>query len=286
MIDEKGAASEAAKVELQHAADIAALHLLQARTEAEVSDRRRGDMLSAVLDDAATAGQAAAALGISASKAIRIVAVEHRRAAAGHRGGHGLSPDAWSWRSGTAAPNSVSAPQRCGPTCCTCSLPVVAGDCDQSALTRLLSGIDAHARRSYGYRLLIGVGGEVAGLAEAGSVQGSGRSRRQPDETRSRAGRAARRTEQLIGFSELYTARMALLTLAEHTGDLDEAAGNTIRAMLEHDNANASDYVPTLKAFFNAHGNISDMAQLLHVHANTCRYRMTRIAEVFGDRPR
>ena len=63
VIDEKGAASEATKVELQHAADIAALHLLQARTEAEVSDRRRGDMLSAVLDDAAAASDAARTLG-------------------------------------------------------------------------------------------------------------------------------------------------------------------------------------------------------------------------------
>jgi DNA-binding PucR family transcriptional regulator len=85
----------------------------------------------------------------------------------------------------------------------------------------------------------------------------------------------------LIGFSEDLTTRLALSALAKHVADIDEAAGHTVAAMLAYDSANASDYVPTLKAFFSAHGNISAMAQILHVHANTCRYRLSRIGEVF-----
>jgi sugar diacid utilization regulator len=276
VIDEKGAASEAMKVGLQHAVDIAALHLLQARTEARVTDRRRGDMLSAVLDDAATASGAARTLGLSVTREIRIVAISIADQSAGATAYHQILELA-----------IVHCGSELGFSAATVRsdvllllLPVVSGERDHAALTRLLRGIDAHARRSYGYRLVIGLGGAVSGLAEAGKsmVQAEWvvRLLKRDLESHGMSG-----DEPLIGFSESFTARMALLTLSEHVGDLDEAAGNTIATMLEYDSRKASDYVPTLKAFFNAHGNISEMAQLLHVHANSCRYRMTRIADVF-----
>lgn len=280
VIDEQGSANEATKAELQQAAHIAALHLLQARTEAEVSDRRRGDMLSAVLDDAAMAVEAAAALGIPVSKDVRVVAIGIAdRSVSGETAGAYHQTLELVILHCAAELGFSAATVRSDLVCLL--LPVSPGDCDHAALTRLLSGIDVHARRSYGYRLVIGLGAAVPGLAAVGtSMVQAARvvrlMRRDLDSDGALDGGA------LIGFSEAFTAQLALLALAEHVGVLDDAAGSTVARMLEYDSANASDYVPTLTAFFNAHSNISEMAQLLHVHPNTCRYRMSRIGDVFG----
>lgn len=280
VIDEKGSSSEATKIELQQAADIAALHLLQARTEAEVSDRRRGDMFAGVLDDAAMTAEAAVALGISPSRPIRVAAIS-----IAERSVDGAVITAYHQTLELAILHCAA---ELGFSAATVRadllyllLPVGLGDGDQTALTRLLAGIDGHARRSYGYRLVIGLGAAVPGLADAGKsmVQAA---RVVHLMRRDRVADGPLEDGAAIGFSESFTARMALLSLAEHAADLDDAAGNTITAMREYDNQNASDYVLTLKAFFHAHGNISEMAQLLHVHANTCRYRMGRIVKVFG----
>jgi sugar diacid utilization regulator len=279
VIDERGAASEATKIELQHAADIAALHLLQARAEAEVSDRRRGDMLCAVMDDPAAADEAAAALGISPTRTVRIAAISIAQPAAElepviayH---HMLELVVLHC---TAELGFSAAVVRSHQLYVL--LPVASDECDGTAIRRLLDGIAARARRSYGYQLVIGLGAAVVGLAE------TGRSRAQATQVvqlmrRELAAEGVPESGVMIGFAESFTARLALLGLAEHVAVVDDAAGDTLATMRDYDLANAADYVPTLKAFFSAHGNISVMAQALHVHVNTCRYRMSRIAELF-----
>jgi hypothetical protein len=278
VIDVDGAASEAAKAELQHAADIAALHLLQARTEAEISDRRRGDLFAAALDDPAAAAEVAAGLALSPSRAVRVAAISIA----------GLSADA---ESVTAYHQILElAILHCGAEL-GFSAAVVRSDLvylllpveadDQAAVRRLLTGIAAHGRRSYGYRLVIGVGAPVAGLANvSGSKEQAARVvtflHRDLD------GSTAGASEPTVGFAETFTERLALSALAEHISLVDEAAGDTVAKIRGYDAANTTDYVPTLKAFFEAHGNISKMAQALHVHANTCRYRMSRITDLFG----
>jgi sugar diacid utilization regulator len=242
-----------------------------------VSERRRGDMLSAILDDPALAGPAATALGIPTGRPLRMAAISVAEQSLGEpitachqtlelailhcRAELGFS-------AATVRSDLVHV-----------LLPVGPAGTDDAALTRLLTGIDAHARRSYGYRLVIGVGGVVTELADAAT------SMAQAARVVSMISRDLGGTDgecPAIGFSESYTARMALLALAEHRAGFDDAAGNTIAAMFEYDVANAADYVPTLKAFFDAHGNISAMAAALHVHPNTCRYRLSRMVEVFG----
>lgn len=281
VIDRSGGADNAAnRAALKHAADIAALHLLQARTESEVADRRRGDLLSAVLDDPAKAVEVAASLGIQGAEAVRIVAI-------------GIASKSLTGDTVTAYHQILELVRlhcraELGFGVATLRtdmlyliLPLASAEHGQNSLIRLLSGIDAHARRSYGYRLVMGLGVVVPGLAEAGkSMLQAARIvglMRRDLRTTGLSGDGA-----LIGVSEDLVARLALSGLAEHAGGLDEATGDAVAKMLTYDSANSSDYVATLRAFFTAHGNISDMAQILHVHANTCRYRLGRIAELFG----
>jgi sugar diacid utilization regulator len=59
--------------------------------------------------------------------------------------------------------------------------------------------------------------------------------------------------------------------------DLDEIA--TIRA---RDTEQRTEYLDTLRAYLATNGNMSTMAAQLHVHNNTVRYRVARLAKDFG----
>ncbi|WP_406335437.1 PucR family transcriptional regulator [Streptomyces sp. NBC_00203] len=48
------------------------------------------------------------------------------------------------------------------------------------------------------------------------------------------------------------------------------------------DAAHGTDYVPTLHAWLEHQGNIRTAAEQLHVHANTLRYRLTKIEQTVG----
>jgi len=50
----------------------------------------------------------------------------------------------------------------------------------------------------------------------------------------------------------------------------------------EHDREHATDYLPSLAAWLRCQGNIRLAAAELHIHANTLRYRMEKLAAVAG----
>ena len=43
-----------------------------------------------------------------------------------------------------------------------------------------------------------------------------------------------------------------------------------------------SEFIATLEAFFEEHGNLTRTAKRLHIHRNTLLYRMDRIREISG----
>jgi hypothetical protein len=56
----------------------------------------------------------------------------------------------------------------------------------------------------------------------------------------------------------------------------------TVQAIARHDREHGTAYVPTLRAWFDACGDVKLAAARLHVHANTFRYRLTRAGALFG----
>ncbi|MGY2747298.1 PucR family transcriptional regulator [Arthrobacter sp. UYCu723] len=58
--------------------------------------------------------------------------------------------------------------------------------------------------------------------------------------------------------------------------DLDD-----ITKIQAHDAEQQTDYLDTLRAYLASNGNISTMAARLHVHNNTVRYRVGRLAKDF-----
>lgn len=106
--------------------------------------------------------------------------------------------------------------------------------------------------------------------------------------------RARRQVDQLLGLagaegqvSYVEDAREELLfaDLAEAAAGLPALReGGPVPRIAAHDREHGTAYVPTLRAWFDACGDVKLAAAGLHVHANTFRYRLSRAAELFGLR--
>jgi purine catabolism regulator len=66
------------------------------------------------------------------------------------------------------------------------------------------------------------------------------------------------------------------------TPELASFYEETLQKVLDHDERHGSELVPTLKAFFATHGNLSKTAERLYLHRNTVSYRLQRIEEITG----
>jgi DNA-binding PucR family transcriptional regulator len=70
-----------------------------------------------------------------------------------------------------------------------------------------------------------------------------------------------------------------LREIAAHSPDL---ATGQVAALAEQDTAKGTAWVQTLRAYFDAFGDMAAAAAAVNVHPNTFRYRLRRIGEVFG----
>ena len=59
-------------------------------------------------------------------------------------------------------------------------------------------------------------------------------------------------------------------------------AAGKVAALAEQDAAKGTAWVQTLRAYFDAFGDMASAAAQVNVHPNTFRYRLRRITEVFG----
>jgi purine catabolism regulator len=87
------------------------------------------------------------------------------------------------------------------------------------------------------------------------------------------------RRYQPLYFADLGVYR--LLSLLLESVELRSFFRETLGGLAEEAHMN-DEFVLTLEAFFEAHGNLSQTANSLHVHRNTLLYRMERIAQIGG----
>lgn len=75
---------------------------------------------------------------------------------------------------------------------------------------------------------------------------------------------------------------LAFAEIAESLRGSAALQGGTVSVMAQYDRENGTVYVPTLRAWFDACGDVTVAASALHVHQNTFRYRMARAQALFG----
>ncbi|MFE9204401.1 PucR family transcriptional regulator [Micromonospora sp. NPDC007230] len=245
--------------DLQGAASVLALHLLRLRVQADVARRVSADRLRAALRAPARTGREE--LGLPAGP--------WRAVALGAHGGTGeMVHNLALWE-------SIS--RRHGwrqPLLADVGDVLFAVVVDQGALPgswrwleRLIRDIAVHdpgLRAASG-----GVATELADLP---------RSRAEAAELLALHG-AARQRGSVLRFEDVW-AEVVVHRVVSTVSQEDLLVGGPLPDLVAHDRKHGTDYVATVAAWLEQQGDPRKAAQQLHVHPNTLRHRLRRLAEV------
>lgn len=254
---------------LREAADIAALHLLRHRSAHDVDRRRRSDALLSVLEGRDRGDRAHDVLDVDAHSPVAVIAFdagEADDAAAvmrAQRVADLVAVYCESYRRQAACAVSGSRVYALVP-----ALTTDGGD----AAATLAEAIVARAGQALRVRLRAGVGSTVSGLA--GVVE----SRREADRVLDVLTAAA---EQVATIDQV-RARVILDRLRRIAREQPDLTTGRLQALAEQDAAKGTAWVQTLRAYFDAFGDMAAAAAMVNVHPNTFRYRLRRITEVWG----
>lgn len=134
-------------------------------------------------------------------------------------------------------------------------------------LERLIADVAAHEPGLYAASG--GPAGQLAELprsrAEAVEVLALQRSGRQPG--------------AVLRFEDLW-AEVVVHRAVGAVPSADLLVGGPLPDLVAHDQRHGTDYVATIDAWLSRQGDPREAARALHVHPNTLRHRMRRIAEV------
>jgi hypothetical protein len=255
---------------LRDAADIAALHLLRHRAATDVDRQRRTEALVALLEGTDGGELARDVLGVDADRATAVVAFdvgerdEAAAVVAAQRLADLVAVYCESYRrqaTCAAARGRVYA-----------LVPVDAhGDAEPAVV--LATAVVDRARKALRLQVRAGVGTAVAAL------DGVAGSRREADEV---LDVLAEMPDRPVAAIEAVRAQVILHRLRAIAGQNPELSAGRVTALAEQDAAKGTAWVQTLRAYFDAFGDMASAAAMVNVHPNTFRYRLRRITEVWG----
>ena len=263
-----------AKVALQEAARMAALHLIRHRSSGDLERRQRGELVRGLLEGDVHP-DAPALLGLNADTAVTVVAL-------------GIAdPDDPSRSSadaavriervvGLVALHFESFQRHVAQVTIGQTIYVMipeTRDGERARLLQLIGDLIERARTTVHTRIVSGVGSTVASLAAASW------SRREAD----LAIRVlAAHPDRSVAPIEDVRAETIVLALRDHAlGDAYLRSG-PVETLRQHDEQKGTSYVATLEAYFSAFGYVPLAAKTIFVHPNTFRYRLRRLTEISG----
>lgn len=83
-------------------------------------------------------------------------------------------------------------------------------------------------------------------------------------------------------FSDLGVQRLLFALSQTNPEILREFETNAIGSAVSYDARHGTELVKTLKAYIECDGNVVEVAELLHIHKHTVRYRLRRVKELTG----
>lgn len=259
---------------LRDAANLVALHLLRVRAGSDAERRLRADLLGTALEGGPGAGHALSRLGLEYADVVVFAA--------------GLPGDAGDTQLDQLSQRAVQR-QRLSdaiamhlaavqPRSCVALLgdtiygllPThgTAGEADALRLAR-----DFLSRIGGQNVVYVGIGSVASSVADLAS--GRMAADRALRVLREQAGPASR----AVLLEEVHVDAL-LLELRDHVAARGERASGPIARLAEHDLAQQSDLVETLRTWLDTMGDISAAAEILHIHPNTFRYRLRRLSEI------
>ena len=264
----------------QHCADllaetarVAALQLLRSRISEDLDRRLRSDLLRNALAGRANPTIVEARLGLE-NVAFRLVAFAPERA--GEPSSHvpyDLGPRSLE----DLVALRVEASRRRGAvTSCAgrvyATFPV-GDDRTSDEAARLATEIVGQAERQLRVQLRAAVSGEIGSADRLDEARGEvDRLLNLPllDDSR-----------RVITFEDSI-AHAILSELTEIMLDRPHLLQGGVAGMVLSDRDRDTEYVPSLRAYFAAGGDLTAAARTLFVHRNTLKYRLTRIRDIFG----
>ena len=253
---------------LRESAHIAALHLLRHRSAVDVDRQRRAEALLALLDGSDRGGIAREVLDIDTTRPTVVVAFDVD-------GGGEASTVVATQRVADLVAVYCESYRRQAVAAATGSrvyalLPV--GD-DKDAAATLAQAIVDRATKALRLELRAGIG------SPAPSLDAVAASRREADEV---VGVLATMPERRVASIGGVRAQVILQRLRDVAGRDAGLSAGKVAALAEQDAAKGTAWVQTLRAYFDAFGDMASAAAMVNVHPNTFRYRLRRITEVFG----
>ena len=252
---------------LRQAADIAALHLLAHRRAHDVDRQHRADALLGVLRGVDRGDRAAALLGIEPRSDVAVLAFEADEpdpASASIRAERvadliALYCESYRRRAACAVNRGrVYA-----------LVPLSAQDGEES-LTALAEAVVSRAAEALQIDLRAGIGSVV-------SLEGLAVARKEADDVLDVLGPGP----GLATISQV-RPRVILRRLALMAQERPDLMDGRLGPLVEQDRARGAANVATLRAYFEAFGDIGLAAARVNVHPNTFRYRLRRISDTFG----
>ncbi|MGC7100834.1 PucR family transcriptional regulator [Amycolatopsis lurida] len=239
-----------------------ALHLLRWRVSADLERQVESELVIQLLEGATDADAAAAKLGLPTS-GLRVVAVQAHTEAERHAGlllAFERATTGFGW-------SRVGRSTLFGNTVYTV-LPAETDDAPARRWVReLVHGLPAHLR------IVAGVSGEC-GVADLPA------GRREADECLALQEKLGH-TDALSYDESWHEVLLQRLRSVAAVGRVP--ARGPVTRLAGHDARHGTAYLPTLRAFLEAQGDLSHAATTLAVHQNTIRNRLRRIAAVLPE---
>ena len=276
---------EAALNALDRMSPLAGLHMLHARSASDFGERRNGDLIRTLMDDPEHASFAAAQLGLDAASGLAVAAFSIVR------------PE-------TGSLESVREIQRLlhlVTTVCNIqfntshsalidsvvyALLPCEGSAPRAVHRRVVQEIGAYAHTISSYPLIAAVGGVAPRVEDlpgsrSQALQTLQYLLRRQAATTGASGASSGRQSPAVGLFEDFRIPLNLLKIGAFIADNGLSDVDDITRIQAHDAEQQTDYLGTLREYLASNGSISTMAERLHVHNNTVRYRVSRLAKDF-----
>ena len=282
IIDPGNDKREAALNALDRMAPLAGLHMLHARSASDFGERRNGDLIRTLVDDPAHASFAAAQLGLDAARGLAVAAFSIVR------------PE-------TGSLESVREIQRLlhlvttvckihfnSSHCALIDSVVYAllpcdGNAPRPANRRLVQEIGAYAHTISSHPLVAAVGGIAPRVEDLpGSRTEALQTLQYMVRLQAETPRSSGAQSPAAGLFEDYRVPLSLLKIGAFIAETGLSDVDDISRIQAHDALQQTEYLDTLRAYLASNGSMSAMAEHLHVHNNTVRYRVARLVKDFN----
>jgi sugar diacid utilization regulator len=282
IIDPGNDKREAALNALDRMAPLAGLHMLHARSASDFGERRNGDLIRTLVDDPAHASFAAAQLGLDAARGLAVAAFSIVR------------PE-------TGSLESVREIQRLlhlVTTVCKIhfntshsalidsvvyALLPCEGNAPRPAHRRLVQEIGAYAHTISSHPLVAAVGGIAPRVEDLpGSRTEALQTLQYMVRLQAETPRSSGAQSPAAGLFEDYRVPLSLLKIGAYIAETGLSDVDDISRIQAHDALQQTEYLDTLRAYLASNGSMSAMAEHLHVHNNTVRYRVARLVKDFN----